>query len=90
MRVLGCRVYVLTPKEKRRKWDPKAREGLFMGYEDMSKAYRAFDIEAGQEVITRDVNFDESAFGFSPTLSEEIVEDAALSFDSLTIDDGPP
>ena len=89
MRVFGCRVYVLTPKEKRLKWDPKAREGLFMGYEETSKAYRVFDIEAGQVVITRDINFDESAFGFSPSLQEEVVEDAALDFDSLTIDDEP-
>lgn len=33
-----------------------------MGYEDMSKAYRVFDIEAGQVMIARDANFDESAF----------------------------
>ncbi|KAL8001625.1 putative integrase, catalytic core, ribonuclease H-like superfamily [Plasmopara halstedii] len=26
MRIFGCRVYVLTPKEKRLKWDPKSRE----------------------------------------------------------------
>ena len=47
MRVLGCRAYVLPTKEKRLKWDPKAREGLFMGRAEMSKAYRVFDIEAG-------------------------------------------
>ena len=33
MRIFGCRKFMLTPKEKRSKWDPKAREGLFMGYE---------------------------------------------------------
>ena len=65
MRVFGCRAYILTPKEKRLKWDPKARVGIFMGYEEVSKAYRVFDIEAEQMVITRDVNFDESTFGFS-------------------------
>ncbi|KAG2860312.1 hypothetical protein PC114_g28325 [Phytophthora cactorum] len=31
MRVFGCRTYILTPKEKRLKWDPKARAGLFLG-----------------------------------------------------------
>ncbi|KAG4036407.1 hypothetical protein PC123_g28023 [Phytophthora cactorum] len=40
MRVFGCRTYILTPKEKRLKWDPKARTGLFLGYEEVSKAYR--------------------------------------------------
>ncbi|KAG2767492.1 hypothetical protein Pcac1_g21025 [Phytophthora cactorum] len=66
MHVFGCRTYILTPKEKRLKWDPKARAGIFLGYEEVSKAYRLYDIEAGQAVISRDVNFDESAFGLSP------------------------
>ncbi|KAG2956681.1 Retrovirus-related Pol polyprotein from transposon TNT 1-94 [Phytophthora cactorum] len=84
MRVFGCRTYILTPKEKRLKWDPKARTGLFLGYEEVSKAYRLYDIEAGQVVISRDVNFDESTFGLSPTISDEDVDD--LDFESLDID----
>ncbi|KAG2962656.1 hypothetical protein PC120_g27644 [Phytophthora cactorum] len=85
MRVFGCRTYILTPKEKRFKWDPKARAGIFLGYEEVSKAYRLYDIEAGQVVISRDVNFDESAFGLSPRISDEDVDD--LDVDSLDIDD---
>ncbi|KAG2781707.1 hypothetical protein PC111_g24517 [Phytophthora cactorum] len=84
MRVFGCRTYILTPKEKRLKWDPKARAGLFLGYEEVSKAYRLYAIEAGQVVISRDVNFDESTFGLSPPISDEDVDD--LDFDSLDID----
>ncbi|KAG2780466.1 hypothetical protein Pcac1_g9226 [Phytophthora cactorum] len=34
MRAFGCRTYILTPKEKRLKWNPKARAGLFLGYEE--------------------------------------------------------
>ncbi|KAF0688450.1 hypothetical protein As57867_019868, partial [Aphanomyces stellatus] len=86
MRVFGCRTYVLTPKEKRLKWDPKARAGVFMGYEEVSKAYRVYDIEAGQVVISRDVTFDESSFGLS-TGSSSDDEDADLDFDSLEIND---
>ena len=63
MRVFGCLAYVLTPKEKRTKWDAKSRPGLFVGYEESSKAYRIFDIERGQVVISRDVNFDETIIG---------------------------
>ncbi|KAG3044906.1 hypothetical protein PI125_g27150 [Phytophthora idaei] len=84
MRVFGCRTYILTPKEKRLKWDPKARAGLFLGYEEVFKAYRLYDIEAGQVVISRDVNFDESTFGLSPPISDEDVDD--LDFASLDID----
>jgi len=65
MRVFGCLACVLTPKEKRLKWDPKARPSLFTGYEEPSKAYRAYDIEECQVVITRDVNFDGSVVGGS-------------------------
>ena len=89
MRVFGCKVFTLTPKEKRLKWDPKAREGIFIGYEERSKAYRVFDFESGQVVISRDVNFDESTFGLpsSPTLDEDVDD---LDFDSLDIDDDSP
>ncbi|GMF41760.1 unnamed protein product [Phytophthora lilii] len=88
MRVLGCRTCILTPKEKRLKWDPKARTGIFLGYEEVSKAYRVYDIEAGQVVISRDVNFDESTSGLSPRISDEDVDD--LDFDLLDMEnDGP-
>uniref|UniRef100_A0AAV1VNG0 Integrase catalytic domain-containing protein n=1 Tax=Peronospora matthiolae TaxID=2874970 RepID=A0AAV1VNG0_9STRA len=53
MRTFGCQTYILTPKENRLKWDPKARAGIFVGYEEVSKAYRVYDIEAGQVVISR-------------------------------------
>ncbi|NAU60962.1 hypothetical protein EE075_30035, partial [Klebsiella pneumoniae] len=82
-----CQTYILTPKERRRKWDPKARAGLFLGYEEVSKAYRVYDIEAGQVVISRDVNFDESTFGLSTHTSDEDVDDAVLDLDALDLDD---
>lgn len=87
MRVFGCQAYILTPKEKRLKWDPKARVGMFMGYEEASKAYRVFDIEAGQVVISRDITFDESVFDFSMNQSSDEADDAALDLDLLAIND---
>ena len=90
MRVFGCQTYILTPKEKRLKWDPKARAGIFLGYEEVSKAYRVYDIEAGQVVISRDVNFDESAFGLLPSLTYEDVEDLDLESLDLADDDSRP
>uniref|UniRef100_A0AAV1TK72 Integrase catalytic domain-containing protein n=1 Tax=Peronospora matthiolae TaxID=2874970 RepID=A0AAV1TK72_9STRA len=89
MRVFGCRTFVLTPKEKRSKWDPKAREGLFMGYEEVSKAYRVYDIEADQVVISHNATFDESTLGFSPMLPQENVDDTALDIESMIISDEP-
>ena len=69
---------MLTLKEKRSKWDPKAREGLFMGYEEVSKAYLTYDIEADQVLISRDVTFDKSTFGFLLMLPQDVVDDAVL------------
>uniref|UniRef100_A0AAV1V4J6 Integrase catalytic domain-containing protein n=1 Tax=Peronospora matthiolae TaxID=2874970 RepID=A0AAV1V4J6_9STRA len=88
MHVFGCQAYILTPKEKRLKWDPKARAGLFLGYEEVSKAYRVYDIEAGQVMISRDVNFDESAFGMSMLISDDDVD--GLDFESIDLDDEEP
>uniref|UniRef100_A0AAV1TQS9 Reverse transcriptase Ty1/copia-type domain-containing protein n=1 Tax=Peronospora matthiolae TaxID=2874970 RepID=A0AAV1TQS9_9STRA len=85
MRTFGCQTYILTPKENRLKWDPKARAGIFVVYEEVSKAYRVYDIEAGQVVISRDVNFDESTFGLQLPITDEDVDD--LDFELLDLDD---
>ena len=87
MRVFGCRAFILTLCEKRLKWDPNACVGIFMGYEEVSKAYRAFDIEAGRTVITCGVNFDKSTFGFSSESSSEEVDDTMMDLDLLEIND---
>uniref|UniRef100_A0AAV1VCZ5 Integrase catalytic domain-containing protein n=1 Tax=Peronospora matthiolae TaxID=2874970 RepID=A0AAV1VCZ5_9STRA len=87
MRVFGCRAFILAPREKRLKWDPKAREGMFMGYEEASKAYRVYDIEAGQVVISRDIIFDESTFDFSMDRPSDDDEDAELDLDLLAINE---
>uniref|UniRef100_A0AAV1VET7 Reverse transcriptase Ty1/copia-type domain-containing protein n=1 Tax=Peronospora matthiolae TaxID=2874970 RepID=A0AAV1VET7_9STRA len=56
-----------------------------MGYEEVSKAYRVFDIEAGQVVISRDVNLDGSTFGLQLPITDEDVDD--LDFELLDLDD---
>ena len=78
MLLFGCHALVLTLMEKRSKWDTNAREGLFMGYEEVSKAYRIYDIEADQVVISPDVTFDKSTFGSLPMMPQDVVDDAVL------------
>uniref|UniRef100_A0AAV1THK1 Retroviral polymerase SH3-like domain-containing protein n=1 Tax=Peronospora matthiolae TaxID=2874970 RepID=A0AAV1THK1_9STRA len=85
MRVFGCRAFILTPREKRLKWDPKAREGMFMGYEEASKAYRVYDIESGKVVISCDITFDESTFDFSMDRPSDDDEDAELDINLIAI-----
>uniref|UniRef100_A0AAV1TGK1 Reverse transcriptase Ty1/copia-type domain-containing protein n=1 Tax=Peronospora matthiolae TaxID=2874970 RepID=A0AAV1TGK1_9STRA len=87
-RVFGCQTYILTPKEKRLKWDAKARAGVFVGYEEVLKAYRVYDIETGQVVISRDVTFDESTFGLPLLITDEDADD--LDFELLDLNDEEP
>lgn len=42
LRVFGTEVYVHMPKQQRRKWDPKSKSGIFVGYANSTKAYRVW------------------------------------------------
>ena len=39
LRIFGFLAYIHIPKEKRTKLDPSRRKGIFIGYNDTSKAY---------------------------------------------------
>uniref|UniRef100_K3WYJ4 Integrase catalytic domain-containing protein n=1 Tax=Globisporangium ultimum (strain ATCC 200006 / CBS 805.95 / DAOM BR144) TaxID=431595 RepID=K3WYJ4_GLOUD len=88
MRVFDCLAYVLTPREKRLKWDAKSRRCLFMGYEESSKAYRVYDIEGGNVVLTRDVNCDESIMDGAVLYQKSDLSDLIESIDDLKIIEG--
>ena len=65
--------------------------GVFAGYEEVSKAYRVYDIDAQRVVISRDVTFDESTLGDLSVQFFDDLEEANLDFDALEIsDDGSP
>ena len=58
LRIFGSVSYVFQPKEKRTKFDPKAKPFVFVGYSERSKAYRLADpVNVGEVVIGRDVTF---------------------------------
>uniref|UniRef100_A0AAV1VGX5 Reverse transcriptase Ty1/copia-type domain-containing protein n=1 Tax=Peronospora matthiolae TaxID=2874970 RepID=A0AAV1VGX5_9STRA len=48
---------------------------MFVGYEEVSKAYQVYDVEAGKMVVSRDVNFDESTFALPPPITDEVADD---------------
>ncbi|GAX84604.1 hypothetical protein CEUSTIGMA_g12025.t1 [Chlamydomonas eustigma] len=60
MRIFGSIAYVHTPKELRKKLDPKGKPGIFLGYEPHTKAYRV--LVDGKVKISKDVVVDESKF----------------------------
>lgn len=72
MRVFGCLAYYYIPKQKRKKLDPKARPGIFLGYSFKRKAYRIFDPHKNTVKEARSVKFDESRKGVTIGEFEEI------------------
>ena len=54
-------MYIHIPKENRTKLDPSGRKGIFMGYSEISKAYRIYFRGFKNINISRDVTFDEDS-----------------------------
>ena len=61
LEIFGCLVYVHIPKEKRTKLDPSGEKGMFVGYCEVSKAFRIYILGFHHIEINRDVTFDEEA-----------------------------
>lgn len=60
MKVFGCEAMVHLPKEKRKKWDPKAQKMIFIGYCDNTKGYRFILPNTKTIIKSRDAVFLES------------------------------
>jgi hypothetical protein len=59
LRIFGCPVYIHVPKEKRTKLEPSGRKGMFVGYNETSKAYRIYIPGQRHIEVSRDVRFEE-------------------------------
>ena len=59
LKIFGCPVYVHILKEKRSKLDPSGNKGIFVGYREVSKAFRIYISGFHHMNISRDVTFDE-------------------------------
>ena len=60
--IFRCAAYVHILKGKRRKLDPKSREMIFVGYENLSKGWQFWDAKNRCIEIFHDGKFDESRF----------------------------
>lgn len=63
IRVFGCKAMAHVPKEKRRKFDPKSKAYVFVGYSPTTKGYRLYDPTNGKVIVSRDVTFFEDLPG---------------------------
>ena len=61
LKIFGFLVYVHIPKKKRTKLGPSRKKGIFVGYCDVSKAFRIYIPGFHHMEINRDVTFDEEA-----------------------------
>ena len=61
LKIYGCPVYIHIPKEKRTKLDPSGKKGIFVGYSEISKAYRIYFPGFKKIDISRYVTFDEDS-----------------------------
>ncbi|KAJ9529876.1 hypothetical protein QJQ45_022318 [Haematococcus lacustris] len=68
LRVFGCRVWLHVPDHQRSKLQAKSVEGLFIGYEPGSKAYRV--LVNGRETCSKNIVFDELSV-LQPTRQHE-------------------
>ena len=59
LKIFGCPVYVHILKEKRTKLDPSGKKGIFVGYCEVSKAFKIYISGLHHIEINRDVTFDE-------------------------------
>lgn len=58
LRALGSRAWVYLPADIRRKLDPRALEGVFLGYADCQEGYKV--LVNGRVLTSRDVRFEEN------------------------------
>jgi hypothetical protein len=61
LKIFGYPVFIHIPKEKRNKLEPSRKKGIFVGYCEVSKAFRIYISGHRHIEISRDVTFDEEA-----------------------------
>ncbi|XP_017982357.1 PREDICTED: uncharacterized protein LOC108663271 [Theobroma cacao] len=60
LKVFGCICYSKIPDAKRGKLDEKSLVVVHLGYNQVSKGYRVFDVKTRREFVNRDMRFDEA------------------------------
>jgi hypothetical protein len=61
LKIFGCLVFIHISKEKRNKLEPSEKKGIFVGYCEVSKAFRIYIPGHRHIEISRDVTIDEEA-----------------------------
>lgn len=89
MQIFGTKCFAHVPEEKRRKLDNTAKETVFIGYEEGSKAYRLYDKRTHKLIISRDVRFIENpshSSNISVDLSTKSKSEKSIQVNNSEID----
>jgi hypothetical protein len=57
IRIFGCPMYIHVPKEKRTNMEPSGKKGVFVGYNENSKAYIIYVPSQRKIEVRRDATF---------------------------------
>ena len=84
-RVFGCECYMHVPSDERVKLDSKSQKCIFLGYSNVKKGYRLFNISTKKIVFSRDVVFNETKIPknskcHGDTISDEIQYNPDLNY----------
>jgi hypothetical protein len=80
-RVFGSKCYILQKRSKSSKFAPKTYEGVLLGYDSNSRAYRVLNVTTGCVETTCDAVFDETN---GPQKEQvELVDDEEAPCDAL-------
>ena len=70
-RIFGCLTYSHVPSGKRTKFEPTAERGIFVGYDETSKAFRIYLPSLRKVVVRKEVRFEEEQAFRNSTESEQ-------------------
>ena len=89
LKIFGCHVFIHIPEDKRTKLDPSGKQGLFVGYYEVSKAFRIYISGFHHINISRDVTFDEEIAlkRYRKCQYEEEAPKASIAMTGNTLDD---
>ncbi|KAG5682922.1 hypothetical protein PVAND_012240 [Polypedilum vanderplanki] len=83
--IFGCDVYVMIPDQVRKKLDPKAKKGKYVGHDNQAKGYRVYEPVSRTVRIHREVVFiDKYNIGRNP-IKDQVIKDYQIEESSDNI-----
>ncbi|UYV75209.1 hypothetical protein LAZ67_12002923 [Cordylochernes scorpioides] len=73
LKIFGALAYAHIPKQKRKKFDRRAKRCILVGYSTQSKGYRLWDNDSKQVFINKHARFDENKVGLNQ-LKDDVTE----------------